>query len=186
MRKTGKERLAEKRASFEAIVNRYESPLLRYAARILRDHDAAQDVVQDAFVKLFRHWTDVHGPNTSLSTWLYRVTHNLAVDLIRKKQRLQRLHTRHGEEQTAMEPPRRGGEPGESPAAERARIALDALDLRERQLVLLKIFEEKSYREISEITGIGIGNVGYILHHAMKKMARQLRDSDQHENQARH
>lgn len=50
------------------------------------------------------------------------------------------------------------------------------LNHREQQLVILKVYEEKSYREISGITGLTVGNVGYILHHAMKKLARHLRE----------
>ena len=49
---------------------------------------------------------------------------------------------------------------------------------RERQLVILKVYEEKSYNEISEITGLTSSNVGYILHHAMKTLAAILRKSD--------
>jgi RNA polymerase sigma-70 factor (ECF subfamily) len=57
----------------------------------------------------------------------------------------------------------------------RARSALRSLSPREQQLVILKVYEEKSYREISEITGLTSGNVGYILHHAMRKMAQLLK-----------
>ena len=58
--------------------------------------------------------------------------------------------------------------------AEQASAALQTLGLREQQLVILQVYEEKSYREISDITGLTVSNVGYILHHAMKKMAAEL------------
>jgi len=52
---------------------------------------------------------------------------------------------------------------------------LRTLSAREQQLVILKVYEEKTYKEISEITGLSAGNVGYILHHAMKKMSQVLK-----------
>ena len=170
-------RLEKKKAEFEAVVREHESGLLRYAARVLNDEDAAQDVVQDAFLKLHRNWSAVRKPGSSLSSWLYRVTHNLAVDHIRKKSRLQKLHWRQSREREALSTPKWRQNSGESAAAEKARLALDALDMRERQVTLLKVYEEKTYREISEITGLSPGNVGYILHHAMKKMARQIKEN---------
>ena len=52
--------------------------------------------------------------------------------------------------------------------------ALRRLGDRERELVVLKVYEEKSYKEIAEITGLTVSNVGFILHTAMKKLATML------------
>ncbi len=162
---------------FEALVSEYEAPLLRYAARLLSDRDAAQDVVQSAFVRLFNCWKDELKPGPQLSSWLYRVTHNCAVDHIRKESRRHDLHRRHAAERPDFTPPNRGDGFGISEKAEQAADALNTLAVRERQLVVLKVYEEKSYKEISEITGLTVSNVGYILHHAMRKLAAALRDA---------
>lgn len=164
----------EKLAAFETVVSEYEGGLLRYAARIVNDWNAAQDVVQDAFVRLFKRWQEELTPSPQLSSWLYRVTHNCAIDYLRKQVRVSSLHNRHAEEQSDSVPPNRGAAFRISEKAERAAAALEVLSLRERQLVVLKVYEEKSYREIAEIAGLTTGNVGYILHHAMKKLARAL------------
>jgi len=165
----------EKLAAFENIVAAYEAPLLRYAARILQNRESAQDVVQETFIKLYRLWKDEFRESPRLSSWLYRVTHNQAVDYMRKESRRRLLHRRQAAERLDFVPADRGAAFRLSEAAERASAALRTLDLRERQLVILKVYEEKSYREISEITGLTVGNVGFILHHAMKKLAAQLR-----------
>ena len=68
--------------------------------------------------------------------------------------------------------------------AERAAQALQTLSLREQQLVVLKIYEDKSYAEISEISGLTVGNVGYILHYAMKKLAAELRKHGTHDTES--
>ena len=57
----------------------------------------AQDVVQNTFIKLFRKWKKGMQPSNRLKSWLYRVTHNEAVDLIRRESRLQVLHAKHAE-----------------------------------------------------------------------------------------
>jgi RNA polymerase sigma-70 factor (ECF subfamily) len=173
---TAGSRKAERIAAFEEVVSRYEAALLRYAARILHSDESAQDVVQEVFLKAYRSWKGELAPSPHLSNWLYRVTHNQAVDQLRKESRRRLLHLRHSAEQPEFVPPDRGAGLRVSEAAVRAAAALRALSLREQQLVILKVYEEKSYKEISAITGLTVSNVGYILHHAMKKLAAALHD----------
>jgi len=174
---TGRENRTERLAAFEGAVSEYEAGLLRYATRILRNPDAAQDAVQEAFLRLFRSWKQSLDPSPQLSSWLYRVTHNCAVDYVRKESRRRLLHLKQARERQDFVPPDRGEAFRVSEAAYRASRVLTALSLREQQLVILKVYEEKSYKEISAITGLTVSNVGYILHHAMKKMAAQLKEA---------
>lgn len=175
MKRARKVPKAERRAAFERIVSTYEAALLRYAGRLVPKADAAQDVVQDAFIRLFNKWQDELEPSPRLSSWLYRVVHNRAVDHVRKESRRHALHLRHAAQSPEFAVPNRGEGFRISAAAERAVLALHHLSPREQQVVVLQIYEDKSYREISEITGLTTGNVGYILHHAMRKMADELK-----------
>jgi RNA polymerase sigma-70 factor (ECF subfamily) len=158
----------------EAIVAEHESTLLRYATRLLKNPAAAQDVVQNVFVKLFRGWQEGFRPSPRLKGWLYRVTHNEAVDLVRREARLQLLHQRKGE-QTELTCP-----DGVHCAndEERRQTVLDhlrRLSAGEQQVVLLRLDQGLSYREISEVTGRSEGNVGNILHHAVRKLSQSLK-----------
>jgi RNA polymerase sigma-70 factor (ECF subfamily) len=175
MKRACKALKAERQAAFECIVSAYESALLRYAGRLVRDSNAAQDIVQDAFIRLFGKWHEKLEPGPRLSSWLYRVVHNCAVDYVRKEARRHALHVRHAEQSPAFTKPDRGAGFRISAAAEKAVEALHALSLKEQQVVVLKVYEEKSYKEIAGITGLSTGNVGYILHHAMRKMAAELK-----------
>ncbi len=167
-----KSRQAERASAFERIVSHYEARLIGYVARIVGSGDAAQDVVQDTFIRLFRHWKGELEPSSVLSGWLYRVAHNRAVDTIRQRSRRADVEALHAAEQpVSVSPAVSGGW-----KSSRAAAALGALSQREQQLVILKVYEEKSYREISDITGLTTGNVGYLLHHAMKKMALTLKE----------
>jgi len=165
---------ARRLAAFDTVVSTYEGALLRYAARVLGNPNAAEDVVQNTFIRLFRKWNDAFEPSPQLSSWLYRVAHNCAVDHLRREARRRDLHHRQAGEQAEFAPPDRGTAFRIGEAAARAAAALQTLSLRERQLVVLKVYEEKSYREIGDITGLTVSNVGYILHHAMKKLAAAL------------
>ncbi len=172
-----KERKEKRIADFEVIVSHYEGRLIRYVTRIVNSEDIAQDVVQDSFIRLFRKWKDILEPGPKISSWLYRVAHNRAVDHIRKQSRKSELHKRHAIEQPEFIAPNRGDAFRIGDKAAMAAIALNTLNERERQLVILKVYEEKSYKEISEIMGITSSNVGYILHHTLKKLAKVLKEA---------
>ena len=169
--------LTQRITAFESIVTEYERQLLHYTARIVLDHDAAQDIVQDAFIKLFRNWRDKMEPSTQILTWLYKVSHNRAIDYLRKRSRRRLLHLRHSKEHPTVTKPDRGEGFKISDRAVRAVAALRKLSPREQQLVILKVYEEKSYKDISDITGLTTSNVGYILHHAMRRMAEILKQA---------
>lgn len=156
----------------EAVVSLHEEALLAYATRILNNAAAAQDVVQNAFIKLFQHWRDGMRPSKHMKTWLYRVTHNEAVDYIRRESRLRLLHKKHAEERADCPD-------GIHCPARDDRLAMvlehvHALHPREQQVLLLRLQQGLSYHEIAEVTGRSEGNVGNILHHAIKKLAAKL------------
>ncbi len=176
MSKKAKQNRRDRIAAFEAVVTEYEAALLRYASRILRDDDAAQDAVQNTFIRLLDKWKDELVPSPKLSSWLYRVAHNCAVDHLRRESRRRLLHLSQAREAPTETPPNRGDAFAISDRAAQAAEVLRTLSLREQQLVILKVYEEKSYREIGDIAGLTPTNVGYILHHAMKKMAAQMED----------
>lgn len=156
-------------AAFEVILARYEGPLLRYAAR--HQPMAAQDLVQEVFLRLVKQRQELNGLE-SLSSWLYRVARNLAIDELRKEKRMERR------EQIVAVPEVQ--EPGASVAesdevAELVTSKLMGLPPKQRDVLILKIQEEKSYREISSITGLSVSNVGYLIHQGLKTLARDLR-----------
>lgn len=170
-------RRARKRGEFEGVVAEYGRPLLGYAMRMVGDRDAAQDVVQDAFIRLAAQWREAFEPSQRMSAWLHVAVRNLAVDHIRRERRLAELHRRGSLDRAPSAPPapEQGGA-GEVPdEAVRAAEALARLDAREREVVVLRVYGEKSYQEIAETTGLPAGTVGYVLHEAMKKLARALR-----------
>jgi RNA polymerase sigma-70 factor (ECF subfamily) len=152
-----------------------ESPLLSYALRLLHDRALAEDAVQEAFVRLHAHFPDVRDRRA----WLYRTVHNLALNERRRDQRIVPLTS------SADDSPGPGADladaqllPDEAivrwESIGLVRLSLDALDERSRQLVHMKFSEDLSYKEMSARTGLTVGHVGYLLHHALKTIATEL------------
>lgn len=159
----------------EALFADLESPVLSYALRLVGERDLAEDIVQEAFMKLHVHWAEVQEPRR----WVYRTVHNLALNQRRGAARLVRLEA--ADRDAAASPSELVDQqplPDEQIARWEGiglvRLTLDGLDERSRELVRLKFLEELSYKQISERTGLTTGHVGYLLHHALKTMAQEL------------
>lgn len=161
--------------TIEELFSALESPLLSYALRLAGELGAAEDSVQEAFMKLQVQFKEVREPRR----WLYRTVHNLALN-----------HRRQAGKIVALEAnPRDASLPAPEPADPQPlpdeqivrsegiglmRLCLETMDQRSRELIRLKFNENLSYKEISARTGLKTGHVGYLLHHALKTMAEEL------------
>jgi len=159
----------------DAVITHYEAPLLRYAGRLLNDPSAAQDVVQAVFLKLCKHWKNGARPSAQLKGWLYRVTHNQAVDHIRRESRIRVLHERHAEERAGDVDEAGHPQLDRSEALQLALRFLPKLPEAERQVLLLRLQQGLSYKEIAEVTRRSEGNVGCLLHHAAHHLSEHLK-----------
>jgi RNA polymerase sigma factor (sigma-70 family) len=163
--------------SIEATFEALEAPLLAYALRLIKEPAMAQDIVQEAFVRLHADFESVRDPRR----WLYRTVHNLALNQQRKDSKVVPLHAPVMGEQVAFDP----ADPQLLPDEEIVRIesiglvrlSLKTLDERSREIIRLKFTEGLSYKEISDHTGLTAGNVGYLLHHALKAIESELMKS---------
>jgi RNA polymerase sigma-70 factor (ECF subfamily) len=163
--------------SLGAFVARYQGSLVRFAGRLLGDADAAQDVVQETFLQVARYPKRLLGVH-SCHNWLLRVARNIGVSRIRRDSRARKhaeafRETARQRAESHAQAQAQALETEEVRAQVRAQI--DRLSPRYREVLLLKVQEEKSYREIAEITGLTVTHVGYLLHQAMKDLTRRLR-----------
>jgi len=177
MERVAKADSARRTRQMEAVMAEHEKALLRYASRILNNSSTAEDVVQNVFIKLFKAWPPGMHPTGQLKAWLYRVTHNEAVDMIRRESRLRLLHEKHaGQAEEACSDQRHCAASTEEKHALVLSL-LKKLHPREQQVVLLRLEEGLSYEEISKITGTTRGNVGNILHHAVCKLSQNIKQA---------
>jgi RNA polymerase sigma-70 factor (ECF subfamily) len=166
---------AQSPETIEELFAALESPLLSYAWRLIGGRETAEDLVQEAFMKLHAQFAEVREPRR----WLYRTVHNLALNHRRDNAKLLPLAPQREE----SDPPATDtADPQPLPDEQIARIegiglvrlSLVALDERSRELIRLKFNEDLSYAEISARTGLKLGHVGYLLHHALKTIAAEL------------
>ena len=162
------DQLAAKSQGIVSVFKAEEGPLLRYAFGMTGRREVAEDLVQDAFLKLHKHWEQVEMPRA----WLFRCVRNLALNHLRDHRR------EVGEEagrNAAAKTPAPDVAVGRMEAAGTLRLLVAGLPEKDRELVALKYEQDLKYREISERTGLSVGNVGYRLHHVLKGLADALR-----------
>jgi RNA polymerase sigma factor (sigma-70 family) len=162
--------------SIEELFAALESPLLSYALRLLGERASAEDMVQEAFMKLHAQFAEVREPRR----WLYRTVHNLALNHRRQERKIVPLEPVPAPGEVVPTPDTADPEPLADEQIIRwegiglVRLSLGALDERSREVVRLKFDEDLSYKQISDRTGLTAGHVGYLLHHALKTIAAEL------------
>lgn len=154
--------------AYEEIVKRYQRRVYATALRIVRRHDVADDVVQEAFIRAQRAL-----PSFDLSRpfgpWIGRITANLAVSQLRSPvAREQGLPEGHAE----VAAPEAGPLAGvlDEEARRVLEAALGGLPLEQRSVFVLRVMDELSYREISEALGLSLGTVMSRLARAREKL----------------
>lgn len=158
-----------------AAISRFEGPLTLYVARLLGDTEPARDVVQEAFLRLCRQ--DRQHVEGHLAQWLYTVCRNCAMDLRRRGRGTVQMT---GQEETAASPL-----PTPAEALELRESASDALRLlgslttNQQEVLRLKFQHGLSYKQIAQVTGLSIGNVGFLIHTGLKALRTQMTDNQE-------
>jgi RNA polymerase sigma-70 factor (ECF subfamily) len=156
----------------------FQMPLLRYAARLMNNATLAQDVVQNVWIKLSKRVPPVEEPSDEVRNWLFTVTHNESVDLIRAEERRRKLHEAYSAEQGTEALPDTGLD-------EREAVVLSCLNVLsplQQQVVLLRLQQGLNYEAIGEIIGEKPGYVGNLLHHAVKLLGEEVKRKEGGEN----
>ena len=144
-----------------ATVEQYAGPLTRYAASILGNAAQAQDVVQDTFIRLCAQ--EQGSVEARLAEWLFTVCRNRALDIARKEGRMSAWNEEEMARQPSPEPsPTTLAEQHETTTA--ALTALASLPRNQQEVVRLKFQNGLSYEEISRVTHLTVGNVGFLIH----------------------
>lgn len=160
-------------ASFGALYERLQPSLLRYLERLTGDEDMAQDVAQEAFLRLFRR-RELDGDDARL--WIFTVATNLVRDHGRAVVRRQRLLSARPVLPGAPAAPDVEAERSESVA--KVREALSQLSERDQRLLLMRE-EGFRYQEMAEAVGVAPGSVGTLIARALKRFEAVYRRDDE-------
>ena len=172
--------VAGREDGFEELVRRYQRPIATYVYRMVGDYEAALDLTQEVFIKVYGSLSRYRS-EYKFSTWIYKIAHNAAIDHLRR-------HTTR--EQSLVVDDAGGGEQRELPIAtgkpspeqeyagkeRRAEIeqVVSQLPATYRELIVLRHSHDLSYEEIAEVTGLPLGTVKNRLFRAREAMRQQF------------
>lgn len=176
---------AARGAAFRQLVERHQRRAFAIAFGLVRDENDAHEVVQEAFLRVYKGISTFEG-SSSFFTWLYRIVTNLSIDLIRKPGRkaaeLDESRSVDDEPDAPLALVSRidGADPLDvvrrKEIAARIQTALDALPPYHRAVILMREVEGMSYEEMAESMGVSKGTIMSRLFHARQKMQRALAD----------
>ncbi len=170
--------IAGREASFEELVRRYQRPIAAYVYRMVGDYDAALDLTQEVFIKVYNSLARYRS-EFKFSTWIYKIAHNAAIDHLRRYAvREQALSGElDGEPRVVAIESRRLTPEQESEREERRteiESVVDELPSAYRELIVLRHSHDLSYDEIAEVTGLPLGTVKNRLFRARDAMRELL------------
>jgi RNA polymerase sigma-70 factor (ECF subfamily) len=171
-------------AAFRRLVERHQRRAFAIAVGLVRDENDAREIVQEAFLRVYKGLATFEG-SSSFFTWLYRIVTNLAIDLMRKPGR-KAAELDEGRTSLVDEPDGDfalvsridGADPIDvvrrKEMAARIQTALDALPSYHRAVILMREVEGMSYEEMAEAMGVSKGTIMSRLFHARRKMQTAL------------
>jgi RNA polymerase sigma-70 factor (ECF subfamily) len=156
-------------AAFDRLVERYQRDIYRLCLRYVNNHDDANDMAQDAFLRAYRAIGKFRG-DSSFSTWLYRIAVNTCLNF-----RALRRPPQHELPDTLAD----GGRPAverleHDERARRVREAVKTLPEKQRATVILKIYHDLSHEEVARTLGATVGTVKANLFHALANLRKRL------------
>ena len=160
-------------AAFQKLMRDYQRPLYNHIRNIVLNHDDADDVLQNTFIKVFQFLKDFKG-ESKLFSWMYRIATNEAITFINKKAK------RNGTTSEAMQTKIVDNLKADTYFdGNEIQIKLQkavALLPEKQQLVFkMKYYEEIKYEELSEILGTSVGALKASYHHAVKKIEEYVK-----------
>lgn len=164
--------------SFDELVNRYQRPISAFVYRMVGDYDAALDLTQEIFIKVYASLSR-YRPEFKFSTWIYKIAHNAAIDHLRRTSSRERSLS-VGTETDNYELPLEfeGLTPEQQSEREERRGEIEtvvrSLPTAYRELIVLRHSQDLTYEEIVDVTGLPLGTVKNRLFRAREMMRQQF------------
>jgi len=162
------------RVAFRELVLEHSHAMFRLAWRLTSDESAAEDIVQEAFIKAWRKLGNFR-MESSFKSWLHRITVNTAMDYLRKQSRRKQFETAEPEWEPGLKSAEMPSHDIQIDIRKQTEAAMMDLSEIERSALLLKHFEGHSINEIAQILEITTGACKQTIFRAVKKMRIALR-----------
>ncbi len=170
--------IAGREERFEELVRRYQRPIASYVYRMVGDYEAALDLTQDIFIKIYGSLARYRS-EYKFSTWIYKIAYNAAVDYLRRHStREQSLVSEVEGEQKVIPVVSSKLSPEQEYAGKERRLEIESvvsqLPSAYKELIVLRHAQDLSYDEIAEVTGLPLGTVKNRLFRAREMMRQQF------------
>lgn len=160
---------AGERELFGDIIDRYEAKLTRYVRYLIPDDGIdPDDIVQEVFINAFTNM-QAFSTNQKFSSWIYRIAHNKAIDIAKKRGR-QKSTDIHALEDKLHSDHDIAEEVSKDEVKQQLHQALSKLPLKYKDVLVLFYFEEKSYNDIVDIMQVPLKTVGTLIHRGKKAL----------------
>ena len=164
--------------SFDVLVRRYQRKIYYLAYRMVKGHDAADDIAQETFINAYSAIRSFK-IGYSFYTWLYRICMNLSINYL-KRQKFVIPESQFEEETSPLERKAAGADPSNHLALkeleDKIERALDSLLPKFKAVLVLRVYEDLSYEEIAKTLKISMGTVMSRLFRAREKMQEMLKE----------
>jgi RNA polymerase sigma-70 factor (ECF subfamily) len=165
--------------AFEELFHRYKDMVFRTSLLMVGDEHRAEDMLQEAFVKVHKSKDKFKGDESGFRQWLYRITINICIDSHRKEPRPALSLEEMGEQ--CSEPAETGSAYTKLEEKDAIWQAMKSLDVKHRLVVILRYFHGLPYEEIAQVLDIPVGTVRSRLNTAIKTLRRVLVSEDEKE-----
>jgi RNA polymerase sigma-70 factor (ECF subfamily) len=155
------------REAFDRLVVRYQRDVYRLCYRFVNNHEDANDLAQEVFLRAWRAIPRFRG-ESSLSTWLYRIAVNACLNF----RALRRPPTQELPDAVADPVPGVEARLESDDEARRVRAAIARLPEKQRATLILKVYHELTHEEVAQILGSSVGTVKANLFHALRNLRR--------------
>lgn len=170
------ETVLSQKEAFSEVIFRYEPFLKRYIKRLgVYDSRDIEDILQNSFIKIYRYLRS-YDDSFSFSSWVYRIVHNETYDFFRSKKRRPEIILGAGEEDLILNIDAEVENPAEAFDKKTTALditeALNKIDKKYMDALLLRYVEDRNYTEISDILQIPEGSVATLLHRGKKELKK--------------
>ncbi|WP_160069007.1 RNA polymerase sigma factor [Sphingobacterium bovisgrunnientis] len=168
---------SSREAAFKQLLKKYQQKIYWHVRRMVIDHDDADDVTQDIFVKVWRN-LDKFREDSQLYTWLYRIATNECITFLNKKKQKNNVSLDDDNSSYLSETLAGGSYFNGDKAQMKLQQALLTLPEKQRLVFNMKYFEDLKYDEISSILGTSVGALKASYHLAVKKIEHFFNSQD--------
>ncbi|MDI6687163.1 MAG: RNA polymerase sigma factor [Desulfobacterales bacterium] len=161
--------------AFERIVNQYKKPIYNFVYRYLMDHSSAEEVVQEVFLRIYQAAPKYKAvKNTKASTWIFKIAFNLSMNELKRRKHYSRLIGDRVVEREMFTETKIPESAERREVMENIMSGMRLLPESQRAALLLRVQQEFSYQEISEILNATVSSVESLIYRARQRLKQYV------------